>query len=105
MAEIEPQYFKEFRVHIDKKFENFEKHIDKKIDDKIDNLAVSIQKQFRELDFNFDGIQNEIAGVKENMGKIEAHIGRYEVRAQNIEEILLEDYKPRLNALEKVVFV
>ncbi len=121
MPETEPLYFKEFRIHIDKKFGEVDKKfegvdrkfegVNNKIDDKIagvngniDSLAASTVNQFNEMDLRFDRLDNEIGGIKESMEKIEAHIGRYEIRAQNIEEILLKDYKPRLKALEKTVF-
>ena len=38
------------------------------------------------------------------MTKIEAHIGRYEVRSTNLEQIMLNDHKSRIVELEKVVF-
>ena len=53
--------------------------------------------------FEINLIRNEMA-TKNDVDKILKHIGRYEVRAQNTEEMLIEDHKPRINALERSVF-
>ncbi|MDO8430561.1 MAG: hypothetical protein Q7S72_01055 [Candidatus Taylorbacteria bacterium] len=42
--------------------------------------------------------------TKADTDKILTLIGSYEVRSKNIEEILLEDHKPRIVDLEKVVY-
>jgi len=41
--------------------------------------------------------------TKDDVKEILAHIGRYEVRAQNVEQILTHDHKPRIVALEKAI--
>ncbi len=120
MNETEPVYIKELKEQIGR------------IDHKIDEVLISTAKEFRRIDerfdevderFNgiderfskadleFDSVNNRLdrlessnAEIKEDISKIEGHIGRYEVRAQNIEAILLEDHKPRIIALEKEVF-
>ncbi len=42
--------------------------------------------------------------TKKDFEKVYALIGKYETRASNIEDILLEDHKPRIVDLEKEVF-
>ncbi len=42
--------------------------------------------------------------TKSDVKEILSHIGRYEVRARKVEEILLEDHKPRIIDLEKEVY-
>ncbi len=43
---------------------------------------------------------NRLDNIDDKLEKIEGHIGRYEIRAQNLEQILLKDHKPRIEALE-----
>jgi hypothetical protein len=173
MKEKEPTYFKKFREHIDKKFDEAETKTDKSIiesetrtsklieksivdsevrtgklieksivdsevrtgklieksivdsevrtgkliEKSIDDLAITTYNQYYEVikrldkhDERFDNIEYEIGSIKQNMAtkddvkEILSHIGRYEVRAQNIEETLLQDHKPRIANLEKEVF-
>ena len=104
MPEKEPGYFKDFREHMDQRFDVVDQKfvsMDKKFEGIIEGLAISTANGFRDMEFRFDGIENDIFGIKESMEKIEAHIGRYEIRAQNIEGILSEDVKPRISELEK----
>jgi archaellum component FlaC len=56
------------------------------------------------IDFGIDTINNQLYTMNDKIGKIEGHIGRYEIRAQNIEKILEEDLKVSIHELEKVVF-
>jgi len=42
--------------------------------------------------------------TKHDFDRLYNLVGRYETRAQNIEEILLEDHKPRIVDLEREVF-
>ncbi len=82
MHETEPKYFTEFREYIDKKFSEVKTDIyisETRLGDRIDKLSTEV-------------------------GKIEKLVGKYEVRAQNIEDILLKDHKPRIAELEKTVF-
>ena len=79
--------------------------------DGIDNRLDGIDSKLVKHDIEFEGINNRLDRIesdnrdnKESIGKIEGHIGRYEVRAQNIEAILIEDHKPRIKDLENVVF-
>ena len=110
MIETEPLYFKEFRKHIDQKFIE----ADKNMKSSIEELAISTARGFSEMDRRFDKIHEDFATksdlyetetrlgrkidkLDERVEKIEGHIGRYEIRAQNIEEIML----PRIKNLEK----
>lgn len=128
MNETEPKYFIEFRKHIDNKFETIDKRfddMDKKIDMKIDktvgDLAISIKLQFEEQEQNLKEYMHENFASKldlyetevrirdkfeildERLEKIEGHIGRFEIRSQNLEQIVLKDYKPRIEALELAI--
>ena len=132
MNETEPKYFAEFRkeflgvknelgsfrVHVDKKFEETNKNIE----DSIDVLTISIEHQFEEqekglqeyMHENFVSkldlyetevrVNDKFERLDEILGKIEGHIGRYEIRGQDLEQILLQDHKPRIIELEKIVF-
>jgi len=87
-----------FRV-IDKKFEE----MDERLDD-IDSKLAEHDVEFEGINNRLDRIESDVRDTKESVSKIEGHIGRYEVRAQNIEAILLEDHKPRIKELERIVF-
>ncbi len=63
-----------------------------------------IDKKLLGMEFEFDTINNQLYTIDDKIGKIEGHIGRYEVRAQNIEHILEQDHKVSIHELEKVVF-
>lgn len=78
MPETEPLYFKEFRLHIDNKLESMAMDIN--------DLAISTATGFRNVDFRFDTIENQMDRIKESIEKIEAHIGRYEIRFANLEK-------------------
>jgi len=108
-----------FRL-IDKKFEEMDERLDG-IDGRLDSMDLrfngidsrldGIDSKLVKHDIEFEGINNRLDriesdthDIKESIGKIEGHIGRYEVRAQNIEAILLEDHKPRIKELEEVFF-
>lgn len=62
-----------------------------KIETSVNELAIITVNGFKE--------------VNKRLDKINGHIGRYEIRAQNIEKILLKDHKPRIAELEKLAFV
>ena len=76
--------------------------------DDIKNMAT---KQDLEAIRNDMATKDDIKEIWDNMAtksdvkEILSHIGRYEVRARNIEEILLEDHKPRIIDLEKEVYL
>jgi cob(I)alamin adenosyltransferase len=89
MPEQEPYYFKEFRKHIDKRFDAVENKIDKEIDD----LAAMTKRQF-------DYIEEKMA-TKNDIKELDAHIGRYERSLQPMEEIVLKDHRVRIRTLEK----
>ncbi len=109
-----PQYFKDFQVHIDKKFDSVDKKfiaIDKKIESEVNGLAVMIKDNFVTKDEFEDKMENMVTKddikdmvTKEDIQPILQHIGSYEIRARNIEDILLKDHKPRIIDLEKEVF-
>lgn len=104
--------------YIHKLKEDLTKHFDEKIEKEIGDLAASTAKEFAivhskladhdkrfdDIDFKFDTIDNQLYTMNERMEKIEGHIGRYEIRAQNIEEMLQKDIKTSIRELEKVVF-
>ena len=119
MNETEPNYITELRNHIDDKIENtepryfkeFKKDIKKHIDGSINELAVMIKDtvatkdDIQEIWANMvtkDDLKN--FATKEDVKEILSHIGRYEIRAQNIEDIILQDHKPRIKDIEKEVF-
>ena len=134
MNETEPKYFTEFRNHIDRRFDTVETNIIKQTEKIVESLAIStanefreIYKRFNEIDNRFDGIDNRFKGIdkrfdvieyeiigikqeikglatKEDFNEIKSLIGSYEIRSRKIEEILLDDHKPRIKELEKVVF-
>lgn len=124
MYEQEPKYFTEFRKHIDGKFAETNRNIDSlaastatefynintkfdRIDEKFDEQEDRL-KEYMSLNFatKLDlyavetRLGGRIDGIDEKLEKIEGHIGRYEIRAQNIEQILLKDLKPRIEDLE-----
>ncbi len=102
MPEQEPQYFKEFRKHIDKRFDEQDKFIVKVVENAVDELAVITLKNFDRVDASIwkindrldgmDGqlrkVEHDIARIDKNIEKIEGHIGRYEVRTQKIERVV-----------------
>ena len=138
MNEEEPQYFKEFRLGINNKFDGIDKRFDiinkrfdcidqklETVEKSVNDLAIITYNQYQEvikrldghderfeqidarfdqIDERFNRVDSDIYDLKDSVTKIEGHIGRYEIRAQNIEQILLQDFKPRIQALEKEVF-
>ena len=99
-----------FDNKLDQRFETFEK----KIDEKFDDLAVILSKSFKSIDERFDLVDKQSDSVeyeidimgrdvstKKDIHELHAHIGKIEVRFQNIEEIVLHDHYPRIRALEK----
>ncbi len=105
MNETEPKYFTEFRQYIEKRFNES--------DEKIDDLAISTANQLNEfkmeMNSRFEMVDYEISDIKNTMATKEEvedilfHIGRYEVRTQNIDEKLKSDHEPRIKNLEKVL--
>jgi hypothetical protein len=77
------------------------------IDSSINTLVFTINKTvaLKEDLLNFatkEDIKN--MATKTDLKEVMSLIGTYEVRARKIEEILIEDYKPRIVDLEKVVY-
>lgn len=126
----EPEYFKDFKKHVDRRFDE----VDQKIEREVGGLAAMTANEFRRIDARFEEIESTMAtkediknmatkqdieeirkdmatkedikdmATKHDVKEILAHIGRYEIRAQNVEDILLQDHKPRIADLEKEVF-
>jgi hypothetical protein len=86
----------------------------------IDELAAMVQKGFSDMqrqindlsdktEKRFDAIEYEVAIIKQTMAtkddieKIHAHLGRFEMRFQKIEDIVINDHRPRIQNLEKAV--
>lgn len=123
MNETQQQYFKEFRndfkefkEHIDRRFD----HLDNKIESEINGLAIMI-KDTVATKYELEELRSQMAtkddikdmatkedikymATKHDVREILSHIGRYEIRAQNHEETLHHDHKPRIVDLEKKVF-
>ena len=114
MPEQEPQYFKEFREHIDKRFDSVESKIEKEVGDlaamtkrefdRVDERFAAVDVRFDNLERRVGHLELDVSELKDSVVKIEGHIGRYEIRSQNVEQILLQDHKPRIIDLEKAVF-
>ncbi len=105
MNETEPLYFKEFKKHIDVKIETSFNELAIIIKDTLvtkDDIKDMVTKE--DLEYEINEIKREMA-TKDDIKGIHEHIGRYEVRAQNVEQILLQDHKPRIADLEKEVFI
>ncbi|MEK7184900.1 MAG: hypothetical protein AAB683_02085 [Patescibacteria group bacterium] len=102
------------KEHIDNRFEETKGLIESSIEDLAAKTArefLLVDKRFDKHDIEFNGINNrldhiesDLVDIKVTIGKIEGHIGRYEIRAQNMDQILLQDHGPRIKELEKVVF-
>lgn len=109
----EPKYFKEFREHVDGKFKEIKEGLDESTK-LIDDLALITLNQYISLDNKIDRIEDSLSDeiseirremvTKKDIEPILKHIGLYEMRAKNVEEILLQDHKPRIATLEKEVF-
>jgi hypothetical protein len=119
MNETQPQYFKEFhndfmefKKHVDKRFD----HLDNKIESEINGLAliikdtVATKEDIKDMatkeDIRDMATKEDIKDMatKLDVKEILAHIGRYEIRAQNHEHTLHQDHKPRIRELEKKIF-
>ncbi len=124
MNEKEPIYVKKIIDHIDRKIDETNlsikeletmmidgfSQVHKRLDnhdekfEQIDARFEQIDARFEQTDDRFDRIDSAIYDIKADIRKIEGHIGRYEIRAQNIEQILLQDHKPRIAELERIAF-
>jgi hypothetical protein len=122
MPEKEPQYFKEFRKHVDTRFDT----VENKIENEIGELAAMTMRQFHFMEekmatkedireiWSVMVTKDDIKGMatkddikdmatKSDIRDLDAHIGRYERRLQPMEEIVLKDHRVRSRALEKEV--
>ncbi len=109
---------------VDNRFDSIDQRLNG-LDENIDSLAISTKNQFDEFGGEFSGLKTEFIKLKTEMNSrfemvdyeisdikntmatkeevkdILSHIGRYEVRTQNIEETLKSDHEPRIKNLEK----
>lgn len=91
-----------------------------------DGTITAIMQEFKfqreYMDKRFDALEDRLGTVeydvamikhtmtttmatKEDIGKIDSHIGNMERRLQNTESIVLKDHRPRIRVLEKSVGV
>lgn len=118
MARKTPSYIKELKEDL---ILHFDAKIEQVVSREVGSLAAMTAKEFRRIDARFEAIESTMAtkedikdmatkedirdmATKSDMKEILAHIGRYEIRAQNTEDIMLQDHKPRIADLEKEVF-
>ena len=89
MPEQEPQYFKEFRKHIDKRFDEQDKYIIKTVttivDDAVEELAIMTLKNFNRVDVRLASIVDRLDGIDIRLDKIEGTMSRHDVRIQKVE--------------------
>ena len=121
MPEKEPLYIKELRKEMRARFDQVDQkfdQVDKKIGKEVGELASMTAQHFLRIEEkmatkdDIKEVRDEMAEMKvelrdemkDNVKEILSHIGRYEVRAQNVEDILLKDHKPRIIELEKKAF-
>ena len=102
-----------------------EEVVTKIVSDEVGSLAAMTVNEFKKVHKKFDEIEEKMVtkeeledikkimatkedirdmATKHDIKEILEHIGRYEIRTQNVENILLQDYKPRIADLEKEVF-
>lgn len=109
MDEKEPKYImslrndlKDFKDHVDNRFDSLEVHIEKEIE----GLAVMTANSFKEVFNEFGNIRGEIKEMKVDIAGIKLDVA--EIRSEMVtkEEILpiLQDHKFRINKLEKQAF-
>ena len=101
------------RSDMDKGFDILRLEMNERFDGvhrEIEGLAMMTKNEIGRIDKSINKMSDDISNLHYdmeelgiNMEKIEAHIGRYEIRAQNIELILVEDHKPRIKSLEDLV--
>lgn len=124
MNETEPQYFTQFKTSTNdsiKNLENSMRSVEKTVNDlaimikdnvamksDLENLATKDEiEELRNIMATKDDIKDMATkeDVREAVAPVLKLIGSYEVRAKNVEDILLQDHKPRIANLEKEVFV
>lgn len=116
MPEKEPQYFKKFRMYVEKRFDQVTKDtkeiVERAVDNAVGELAALTSKHFDRVDKQIGEIKTEISEIKdtvsgmatkEDLKPIHELIGKYEVRAQKVDQILLDDHEPRIARLEKEI--
>lgn len=96
MKEKEPTYFKKFKNDIETSIRELALMIK-------DTVATKAELQEVRDEMATKEDIKDIA-TKSDVKEILAHIGKYEIRAQNHEETLHQDHKPRIVDLEKKVF-
>lgn len=129
MNETVPKYIIDLRDHLDNRIDK----LTADIVTTTSNGFTAVQKQINSLENRFDGLETRFncletkfdalvyrvdnienvmvtkedikdIATKQDIKEIHAVIGSYEVRAQNVEQILLKEHKPRIIDLEKEVF-
>ena len=106
---------KELRIDFKSDIKELKDHLDEKIEKEVGGLAIMTANHFfrieKEMAINKEELKDDIREIhqtmatKEDLKPILQHIGAYEMRARNIEDILLHDHKPRIVDLEKIVYM
>ncbi len=52
----------------------------------------------------FESLNKDVLHIKKDNNEIMKYIGLYEVRSQNLEDVIFHDHKPRIVDLEKAVY-
>ncbi len=116
MDETEPKYImslrndlKDFKDHVDNRFNSLEVHIEKEIE----GLAVMTANSFKKVYEEFGNVREEIseikldlAGVKLSITQINLNVAEINNNMVTKQEILpiLQDHKFRITKLEKEAF-
>jgi predicted nucleic acid-binding Zn-ribbon protein len=80
-----------------------------RIEKNFEDLMIMLVNQFTAIDKRFEALEYEVSVIKQNMAtkddirELDSHIGRLEIRFQKIEDIVLNDHRPRIKNLEKEV--
>ncbi len=107
MPEQEPQYFKDFRKEINKRFDEQDKFIVKTVttvvNDAVEELAIMTLKCFDRLEKRVGVIEEDVSDIKENIVRIDNHLVRIDGRLDKIEENG-KHHDVRVKKLERTVF-
>ena len=99
-------------LYLEQLIKNSHNRIINNIDTKINDLGITMANAFSQMatKTDLDELRKELKAEiatkadKSDIQMVLAHIGRYEIRAQNTHEIVVQDHKPRIIELEKEVF-
>lgn len=102
MIETEPLYIAKFKESVEKSINDLAVMIKENVAMKSDleNLVTKDGLEERMEEMRVLNKQD----LKEAIDPIIKHIGAYEIRAKNVEDILNKEHKPRIIDLEKEVF-